>query len=142
MAVTFTRAKRDAFKAYLDAATIKVALLMSNNTLATSGQEDLSNLGALTLDRCNSAGYADQVVASQVVNQDDSNNRAEFQFDPITWAALPSCTRSILGYLIYKFVTNDAGSTPIAYVTFSSPIVPNGSDVTITPDAEGALQLV
>lgn len=141
MTVPFTRAKRDAMKAYLDSATIKVALLMSSNTLATAGQEDVTNLGGLTLDRCDSAGYADPTVAAQVVNEDTGNNRAEFTFDPITFTGLPSCSRSIIGYLVYKFVTNDAGSTPIIYVPFSTPIVPNGGNVVLTPDAEGVLQL-
>lgn len=140
MAVTFTRAKRDMAKAYLDGITVKIILCMDDNTLETAGQEDVTNVGGLTLDECDSSDYVRKTVASQVVNEDTGNNRAEFQFDPVEYTTLDTCTRPIAGYLLMKFVTNDAGSTPIAYVPFASPLVPNGGMVTITPNAQGALQ--
>ncbi len=39
--------------------------------------------------------------------------------------------------MVFKFVTNDAGSTPVAVVNFSPAITPNGGSIQITPDAAG-----
>jgi len=45
--------------------------------------------------------------------------------------------RDIDGLVIFKFDTDDAGSTPICYIDLTSSATPNGSDVTITWNASG-----
>jgi hypothetical protein len=35
------------------------------------------------------------------------------------------------GVTLYKFITNDAGSTPLVYITFTA-VTPNGGNITIT----------
>lgn len=39
--------------------------------------------------------------------------------------------------VIFKFVTDDAGSTPIGYIDLTTSLTPNGGDVNITWNASG-----
>jgi hypothetical protein len=41
---------------------------------------------------------------------------------------------TVTGVVFFKFVSNDAGSTPIAFVD-ASDLATNGSDFTFAPDA-------
>jgi len=50
-------------------------------------------------------------------------------------------SKDIDGLVIFKFVTNDDGSTPIAYIDLTSPLTPNGGDVTITWNASGIFSI-
>ena len=52
-----------------------------------------------------------------------------------------STTKDIDGLVIYKFVTNDAGSTPIAYIDLTTALTPNGGDVNITWNASGIFSI-
>ncbi len=61
--------------------------------------------------------------------RDDTNDQAEFDATDATWTALDSMT--LTGAMIFKFVTSDALSTPIAFYDFSSDLVTNGGDVTV-----------
>jgi len=47
----------------------------------------------------------------------------------------------INGLVIFKFISNDAGSTPIGYIDLSSPTTPNGGDVNITWNASGVFSI-
>ena len=38
------------------------------------------------------------------------------------------------GVILYKFVSNDAGSTPICFLEFTDPVTPNGGDIVIAWD--------
>lgn len=49
--------------------------------------------------------------------------------------------KTIDGIVIYKFVTNDAGSTPIAYIDLTTSLTPNGGDVNITWNASGIFSI-
>jgi hypothetical protein len=52
------------------------------------------------------------------------------------WASLAvDGTKDIDGLVIFKFVTDDAGSTPIAYIDLATAVRPNGGDVGITWDS-------
>lgn len=121
--------------------TIKARLVMSNTTCDTENDGKAHLADFTTLDTCDSSGYADGTLDAKAVNKDDANDRAEFDADDETWAALATCTRQIVGVLIYKFVTNDSDSVPIAYLEFASPKTPDGSDFTVQWNAEGILQL-
>ncbi|NQT38195.1 MAG: hypothetical protein HQ581_11935 [Planctomycetes bacterium] len=120
---------------------IRVALLMANTTADTENDGITTVDGFATLDECDSAGYARQALAGEAVNKDDANDRAEFDADDVTWTALAACTRTVPGALVYKHVTDDTDSVPIAWVEFPVAITPDGSDFTIQWNAEGILQL-
>lgn len=125
----------------LDADDIRIALMMTNTTVDTenSGITTLSDFTAL--DEDDGANYVRKVLASEAVNKDDANNRAEFDADDVTWTALGNGTRAIQGVLVYKHVTDDTDSIPIAFVDFAADQNPGGSNFTISWNAEGILQL-
>jgi hypothetical protein len=92
-----------------------------------------------------STGYTRQALANEATSQDDPNDRAEFTSDPITFTAVSQLAAEVvIGWVIFKFITNDANSIPIMFVDSATglPLTPNGSDITITPNAEGLLQLI
>lgn len=75
----------------------------------------------------------DQTLSTKVVTKDTTNNRIEFSAADLTWSAVAS--GSTVGWVvIYKFVTNDAGSTPIAVIDVANTAT-NGSDMTLAADA-------
>jgi hypothetical protein len=125
----------------LNADDIRVALVMTNSTCPTQNDGVTTLSGFTTVDEMNGANYARKALANEAVNKDDANDRAEFDADDVVWTSLGAGTRSIAGVLVYKHVTNDADSIPIAYLEFPSPVVADGNNFTITWHAEGILQL-
>lgn len=45
--------------------------------------------------------------------------------------------KDVDGLVIFHFVTNDAGSTPILYIDLTTPVTPNGGDINITWNGSG-----
>lgn len=60
---------------------------------------------------------------------------------PAFSALSQDAAKTIDGLVIYKFVTNDAGSTPIAYIDLTTPLTPNGGDVNIAWNASGIFSI-
>ncbi len=48
---------------------------------------------------------------------------------------------NIDGLIIYKFVTDDAGSTPICHIDLTTSITPNGGDINITWNGSGIFSI-
>jgi hypothetical protein len=124
-----------------DSADIRLLLVMSDTTADTD--EDAATIDAITtLDEYDGDAYVRKAFAGETVTEDDTNDRAEFSADPVTWTALGVGTRQAVGMVIFLFVTNDTDSIPIAYVdTGGFPFDGNGLDVLMTPNAEGLIQL-
>lgn len=119
---------------------IRILLAMTNTTADTD--QDLENIADIgTLDECDGANYVRKAAANEADSQDDPNNRLELTFDPITWTALGNGTRQVQGGLLHQFVTNDADALNIAWIEFAAPINPGGADLTLTPSADGVLQI-
>ena len=73
----------------------------------------------------------DVTLASKTKSKDVATDRVVFSAATLLWAAVAVGT---VGWVaIYKFVTNDAGSTPIAVIDVAD-VVANGSDLTLAPD--------
>jgi hypothetical protein len=124
----------------LNAHDIRVALLMTNTTADTEADVDLMNAFG-TLDECDSTGYARVALASEAVNIDDTNDRAEFDANDSSFTGLGGdATRAIQGALVYKHVTNDTDSIPIAFIDFTTDIPVTATQVDIPWDAEGIIQ--
>lgn len=120
-------------------ATLRLALVMTNTTADT--EDDVNNMGAFsTLDDYDGSGYSRATIDSQVVNEDAANNRAEFDAADEVFSTIGAGTRSIEGAILYKFVTNDAGSTPIAWIDDFTNFNGNGGNITFQWNAEGILQ--
>jgi len=45
------------------------------------------------------------------------------------------------GLVIYHFITDDAGSTPIAHIDLTTPVTPNGGDINITWNGSGIFSI-
>lgn len=119
---------------------MRVALVMSNTTADTQEDTALMN-GFTTLDEYDGASYARQALATQVVNEDLPNDRAEFDAVDAVFSGLGVGTRQCVGLIVYKHVTNDTDSIPIAFIdTGGFPFDGNGGDVTIQWNVEGILQ--
>ncbi|MDB5344269.1 MAG: hypothetical protein JWP89_2646 [Schlesneria sp.] len=113
------------------------------NTTADTDKDNInfvSNIG--TLDECDASGYARVALGSEASNVDNTNDRAEFDANDVSFTGLGgNATRAIQGALIFKFVTNDSDSVPIAFVDFASDISATSTQIDIPWDAEGILQL-
>jgi len=71
--------------------------------------------------------------------EDQSTDRIKFDCGDPTFAAV-AAGAEVDKIIVFKFVTNDAGSTPIAVVSIT-PITPNGGDIVVTIDAAGLFYL-
>lgn len=128
----FNEAKEDILAAYLAAIDARIALLMTNTTADTENDGIVNVDDITTLDELDSgASYMRKPLASGAVTKDDANDRANLDFDDVTWTALAPGTRSIAGVLLYDHVTNDADSKVIAWLEFATPKTPDGSDFTL-----------
>lgn len=121
---------------------IRVALLMTNTTADT--EVDAINFidDYTTLDECDATGYARVALTGEAVNTDDTNDRAEFDANDASFTGLSgNATRAIQGALIFKHVTNDTDSIPIAFIDFASDIPATATQIDIPWDAQGILQV-
>lgn len=107
--------------------TIKARLVASS---VTPNKDDTSMTGYTAIG-------TDQTLASKSKTKDTTNDIIAYTAAALTWSAVAG--GSTIGWIvIYKFVTNDAGSTPIAVIdVVDTPT--NGSDITYTPDATNGL---
>lgn len=119
---------------------IRVALLMTNTTGDT--EEDVTTIsGITTLDEFDGSGYTRQALASEAVVADNPNDRGEFDATDATFSSIGAGTRQIAGALVYKHVTNDTDSVPMAWIDDGGfPITANGGDLVIQWNAEGIIQ--
>jgi hypothetical protein len=91
-----------------------------------------------------STGYVRQALVNEATSQDDPNDRAEFTADNVVFSSVSQAgSETVVAHLWFKFITNDAGSIPIALddTPTEYPLTPNGSDITINAPAEGIFQL-
>lgn len=94
-------------------------------------------------DNTSMTGYTaigtDQTIGSKTFTEDTTNDRIVYDGADPTWSAVAG--GSTVGWVvIFKFVTNDAGSTPIAVLDITDTPT-NGGDITITFAATGIFYL-
>ncbi len=110
--------------------TIKARLVASS---VTPNKDDTSMTGYTAIG-------TDQTVTSRAINKDTTNDRIQFRAAASTWSAVAG--GSTVGYIVYyKFVTNDAGSTPLFCVDVTDTAT-NGGDLTYTPDATNGVAYI
>lgn len=120
-------------------ADLRIILCMTNTTAGT--QEDTEFIsGFTTLDEMDGANYARATLTSEAVNEDTTNNRAEFDFDNPVFTSLGAGTRSVAGFILYVHVTNDTDSYPVVWVDTNFPFTANGGNLTLNINVEGFLQ--
>jgi len=146
---TFTKAKYLFLTKEVDldgGSTIRIALLMTNTSVTTAGQEDVATVSALSvLDEMNGTNYARiDVTSSCSVTQDDTNNRAVFTFDDQTWTSLGAGSRNMAGILVIYDPTNtnaDATNVPLFWLDGGFPQSGTGTDFVYTPNTAGVVYL-
>lgn len=74
----------------------------------------------------------DQVLASKTKTKDTTNDRIVFSAATLAWLAV-AAGATAGGVVIFKFVTNDAASIPIAFIDVAD-VLTNGSDLTLPAD--------
>ncbi len=143
MSFVYTPAKTALLNGELDFAAddIRVALVMEGTTADT--EEDTALMNAFsTLDEQDGTNYVRKALASEAVNEDTANDRAEFDATDVTWSALGAGATPVEGALIYKHVTNDTDSIPLFFITTGriDGFQGNGSDFTIQWNLQGIAQ--
>lgn len=147
MSFVYTRAKREIFlgDVQFDTDDIRLILVMTNSSANT--EEDTTFIDQFgTLDEYDGgarppAFASRDALASEAVNEDTANDRAEFDATDFTFSSLVAGTRQALGVIVYQHKTNDADSVPLVYIdTGGFPFTGNGSDVTMNWNVEGILQ--
>lgn len=109
--------------------TIKARLVASS---VTPNKDDTSMTGYTAIG-------TDQTLGTKTFTEDTTNDRIVYDAADPTWTAVAG--GSTVGWVvIYKFVTNDAGSTPIAVLDITDTPT-NGGDITITFASTGIFYL-
>jgi hypothetical protein len=118
-------------QAFLDGAidlntdTIKVRLVSDDDYTASTSHTAMTSVtkyGSSTDDTITSPTITNGVF-------DAANDAAAFSSVAIDG------TKTVDALVIFKFVTDDAGSTPILYIDLASSVTPNGGDIGITWDS-------
>ena len=121
----------------MDTDDIRVMLVMSNTTADT--EKDVNTISAITtLDECDGTNYARKALANESITE--GANKAIFDADDVVWTALGTGTRQVQAAIVYKHVTNDADSVPIAYIDGSGfPFNGGDADVTVSWHASNGI---
>jgi hypothetical protein len=105
--------------------TIKARLVASS---FTPNKDDTSMTGYTAIG-------TDQTLASKTFTEDTTNDRIVYDAADPSWTAVAG--GSTVGWVVvFKFVSNDAGSTPI-FVIDVTDTATNGGNIGVTFDATG-----
>lgn len=139
----YTRAKRDIALGdiHFDTDDMRVLLVMTNTT--TDTEEDKTFIDQFTtLDEFDGAGYSRGALGNEAVNEDTTNDRAEFDADNLTFSSISAGTRNIQAAVVYKHVSNDTDSVPVLFIDSGGfPFTANGGDLVLSWNAEGIAQI-
>lgn len=109
--------------------TIKARLVASS---VTPNKDDTSMTGYTVIG-------TDQTLGTKTKTKNTTDDRIEFSSAAPSWTAVAG--GSTVGWIvIFKFVTDDAGSTPIAAIDVADTAT-NGGDLTYTPGTGGLFYL-
>jgi len=96
---------------------------------------DTPDIDATSMTGEGETGY-DVTLTNCTITNDTTNDRCVFDSDNFTWSAV-AAIGEINRYVLFKFITNDAASIPIATVELSTPITPGGFDIAVTVASTG-----
>jgi hypothetical protein len=125
-----------------DTDDIRAVLLMDTTTADTENSGIATVSDFTTLGESDDNGYSRQALASEAANRDDANDRAELDAADSSFTLNGDGTETnYVGVLLYKHVTDDTDSVPIAFVEFGSTIAMTATQIDVPWDAQGILQL-
>lgn len=112
-------------------ATIKARLSRTSENAISKDATSMTGLGL---------SATDLTLGSKTgPTEDQATDRIKFSAGNPTFTAVGAGTE-VDKIIVFKFVTDDAGSTPIATVNIT-PITPNGGNIVVTVDAQGLFYL-
>jgi hypothetical protein len=86
------------------------------------------------------AGSGRKAITARTVTTDPSIDRSELDGADVSWASINAGTAKAA--IIYRHLTSDADSRVIAYIDSGGfPVVTAGSDLSISWNADGLIQL-
>lgn len=135
----YSRGVRDILNGTIDTDTTTTKIGLAKSTYAPDPDE--SSLSTFASSEADCTGYtggfngSGRKTATITVTEQTASNRVVNIIADLTWSALGGASNNTLGYAIWlKETTNDAGSTPIAYLNFAANITTNGSDILVDFD--------
>jgi len=148
MALVYNLFKKLQADGSIDLLTDTIKVMLVGSTYTANMDHDYVNPSAYQME-LGGTGYTGgyggsgrKTLASKVVTEDDTNDRAEFSAAPVTWTAINAGTAAVCVIIRERALTGDTMSELIAYIDSGGfPVVTNGGDLTITWNAEGILQL-
>jgi hypothetical protein len=151
MSNVFNVAKLHLLQSSLDMDTdvMRICLFTTSPASLSTTLKNLTTVAAVIADaafvEAADASYTGQgangrlTLTVSAATQDDTNDWAEIDATDPVWTSLSSMT--LTGCMIFKFVTDDSGSTPVGFYDFSSDLVCNGGNVTVQFGTDGFFTL-
>ena len=102
----------------------------------TAASEAAVNKDATTMTGLGTTGY-DVTVGGKTRTKNTTDDRIEYRFANPSFPSVAGAVGVVNHFLVFKFVTTDADSIPIAKVQMSA-VTPNGGNIDVTIDAAGA----
>lgn len=125
-------------------ASMKMALLETVTTTPDNPDHDF--MDDISADEFADTGYTGgfngagrKALSNKAATVDNTNNRAQFDYDDITWTTLGTGDTVVMAVMIREN-TNDAG-TNLCTLHDIANTATNGSDFTLQPGSTGALHL-
>jgi hypothetical protein len=148
MALVFNLAKKLIADGTIDLLTDTIKIMLVGSTYTANADQDYVNPSSYQTE-LGGTGYAGgyggsgrKTLASKVITEDDTNDRAEFVAAPVTWTSINAGTAAGALIIRERAATGDTMSELIGYVDSGGfPVTTNGGDFTITWSVEGILQL-
>lgn len=151
MANVFNECKLALLESSLDMDTdvLRICLFTTSPGALTTALKNLTDVAAVIADaafvEAADGSYTGQGAAGRLTlavtapTRDDTNDWGEVDATDPVWTALDSDL--LTGAMIFKFVTDDSGSTPIAFYDFATDLQCNGGDVTVSFGTDGFFTL-
>lgn len=125
-------------------AGVKMILLDDISTTPDNPDHDFANdISASEFSDTNYTGGFNgagrKALANRAAAVDTTNDRAEFDFDDVTWTALGGSASAVFAVLVRE-LTNDAATNLISAHDIADTVT-NGTDFTLQVGSEGALHV-
>ena len=121
---------------------LRLILVMTDTTAHT--EFDKATIDAFTaLDEYDGGGYARVALSGEAWTKDALNRRSELDASDAVFASLGVGNRKCQGAILYRHVTDDSDSVPVAWYDEGGlfPFNGDGTDFTLTWDAQGLLHM-
>lgn len=102
------------------------------------------SLAHFELSSAGGSGYARQTLGARTITEVDARNAIEVDSADITFSSVSSSAGTAGGMAIYfEFAASDSsGRYAASFYDFSSPVTPNGGDITVNLSTGGWLELL